>query len=103
MTCRVRKRRKRVREPNVRIADPLAATKVPEPAAGRPGKPTKEIGNTETSAPLLMRKARPDTSSLMEIAPWPRLMAEMEVGKELEVPGANAARRWRFPKKEEVG
>ena len=97
LTCSVRKRRESVREPNVRIADPLAATRVPGPVAGRPGKPTKEKGKTETSAPLSMRKVRPDMSSLMEIAPWPRLMAEIE-GEELVVPGANAARRWRFPK-----
>ena len=88
-----------MREPNVRIADPLAATRVPGPAAGRPGKPTKEKGKTETSAPLSTRKVRPDTSSLMEMAPCPRLMAEIE--EELVVPGANAARRWRFPTKRE--
>ena len=87
------------------MADPLAATRVPD-GEDLEGNPVKETGKTETSAPLSTRNRSPDRLSLMEMAPWPRLIAETEEEEEGDVdcwrmPGATAARRERFPEVEQ--
>ena len=70
--------------------DPLAAMSAP--VAGE-GEEKELAGNTETSAPLSIRKYFPDTLSLIEIVPFPAHNVEMRGG----LPGASAARRSRFP------
>ena len=52
--------------PKVPILVPLAATRDPE-AALEEGKVS---GNTETSAPLFIRKSFPEIMSLIEIVPF---------------------------------
>ena len=77
------------RTPKVRIFVPLAATKAP--VTGK--EEGRETGKTETSAPLSIKKCFPEILSLIDIVPLPALIEEMKL---LE-PGANAARRCRFP------
>ena len=90
------KRSDRRRDPYVAMAEPLAATKVPEGAEAGAAGESMDFGKTETSAPLSTRKCRPEMSSRRDMAPRPALMAEI-VGEEEVVPEANAARRERFP------
>ena len=78
------------------MAEPLAATKVPEGAVDGAKGEIMDFGKTETSAPLSTRKCRPESSSRRDMTPRPALMAEI-VGEEEVVPGAIAARRERFP------
>ena len=66
------------------IADPLAATSDPdvdEDGAVRGVNmldADKDTGKTETSAPLSTRNRRLESSSLMDMAPKPAVMEEME-------------------------
>ena len=71
--------------PNVLIAEPFAATNDPDAEEDavlgvdwEDADKGKDTGNTETSAPLSTRKRRPESSSLMDMAPRPAEMVEME-------------------------
>ena len=83
-TLRVLKRNAIRADPNVLIADPLAATSDPDVDKGEAVRGVdmvdgdKDTGKTETSAPLSTRKRRPESSSLMDMAPNPVVMEEME-------------------------
>ena len=85
------KRRLIGRTPKVSILEPLAATSAPEA-----GKEKDLAGNTETSAPLSIKKCFPELLSLIDIVSFPALIEDTD-RRGREEPGANAARRGSFP------
>ena len=90
--------------PKVLMAESFAATNDLEEATGEDlginrEDAEREARKTETSAPLSTRKRRPESSSRRDMAPKPEVTEKTE-GELKVMPGANAARRERFPEAE---
>ena len=83
-----------VRVPKDLMVEPLAATRLEEEGAFIS---SAEAGNTDKSAPVSTRKARPESLSSTDNDPTLEPMSMEEIWGDEEVPGASSSRRGRFP------